>query len=226
MCSIITSIWCLWFEVELTASNGYDNDIVSQCKDEYYGYDIMEKTWINYNLTEVQVEQLDGTNNQVYSPPTNDSYGDDVSVSARFIISVILSYVIGVLFWQPIIILAKSAYKLIKIERNPNKFNEAILFYHPKNFVHSEQIRHASTILGDEIMTAVNLDTNDSDAAVQSETTDIMEQNEDTGEVVMNNDMDIDESNVASKNMDDGTNLNENQFLDALTPKQEKGENN
>lgn len=58
LCAVITSLWCLWFDVMLNAENEFDDDVTSECSD---GIDIPEKAWANFNLTQGWVLNITGT---------------------------------------------------------------------------------------------------------------------------------------------------------------------
>ena len=136
LCAVITSLWCLWFEVEnIDFINEYENNITNlNCSQSVYG-SISLKTWLNYNLTVSAIDNIllssvnDDNFYNVYNPPSGDSFGDSLDVSTRFLISVCISYFLSVFLWQPLIIGIKSFLTLINYLKNPNKVNEALLFY-------------------------------------------------------------------------------------------------
>ena len=135
LCAIITSIWCLWFEVEnIDYVNEYGSEISgANCSDSVYG-SIPMKSWLNYNLTANAINDIilntDPTLlKTVYNPPSGDSFGDSMEVSTRFLIAVVLSYLLSVFLWQPLIIAIKSFITLLRYLKNPDKVNEALLFY-------------------------------------------------------------------------------------------------
>ena len=134
-CAIVTTIWCLWFETELILENEYYNSTeinlytYNQCV-QYIPLILQ----LNYNATESEINgilnQFDGT---VYNPPENDSYGDDLDVSSRFLFTVFFSYMFSVFVWNPILLALKSIYKLYHLNKNPHHINEGKLFYEDKN---------------------------------------------------------------------------------------------
>lgn len=145
-CAIVTSLWCLWFDVVLDASNGYENDIISNCTGDYEGYDVSEKTFLNWNETQEWLDSINGTYMSVYNPPEGDSFDTifginaDLTVSQRFMLATAISYLLAIFFWQPIILLLKSMWKLRSLMRNPDQLNEAILFYDANNLVNLDEI--------------------------------------------------------------------------------------
>ena len=72
------------------------------------------------------------TNGQsLYGPTAGDSYSNNgMSVSSRFLITVFLSYCLSVFFWQPLILGLRAWMLLRKLEKNPDKITEALLFLH------------------------------------------------------------------------------------------------
>ena len=103
-CALITSIWCIWFDLQLSATNGYENDIESQCTNNKT-YDIEYKIIYNYNLTQYSVSSIDGTTENGYEPPNeSDSFADNLDVSTRFILAVLYSYILAMFFWQPLVL--------------------------------------------------------------------------------------------------------------------------
>lgn len=145
-CAIVTTIFCVWFDVELKMQNEYQQDIdASQCNDTYY--DIPETVWLDYNATQTDINnilsQYVGYGGDIeytpYNPQNeNDSFGDDVSISMRFILTCILSYIFSLFFFAPIKLYIKSLYRLLKYVRKPNKINEALLFYDNKYLMNIE----------------------------------------------------------------------------------------
>ena len=77
--------------------------------------------WLNYNITQMKVTEIDGTIIEVYNPPANDSFGNNIGVSYRFILAVVLSYSLSVCLWHPIVILIKSYLLLEKFKSKKNE---------------------------------------------------------------------------------------------------------
>ena len=135
MCGIVTSIWCLWFDMELHFENNVN--VESKCnKGDYnYGYDISQKQWLNYYQTEVNISNLTGITIPNYDVIEGDSFGDDLNVSERFMFAVFISFLLGVFVWQPLTILIKSILKLRSLIKNPDQVDEAFLLFDKKNLV-------------------------------------------------------------------------------------------
>ena len=67
-----------------------------------HGIDISEQTWLNYNATAEQVLLLNGSTTQLYIPPANNSFGENLEVSTKFMLAVFVSHIC---LWQPLIML-------------------------------------------------------------------------------------------------------------------------
>ena len=106
ICAIITSLWCVYFDVILDARN--ENSVESECIDYDIDFDISEKDWLNYNATEEYIANLTSQYYTPYDPPEGDSWGEDIETSDRFLYTVLTSYIISIVFWQPVIYFAKS----------------------------------------------------------------------------------------------------------------------
>ena len=155
LCAIITTIWCLWFDARLNTTNNYQNKIdhyVHECGN-IYGDDQSEtlyvtplKTVLNYNETENAINQilyeLHQNGDSLYYPPSGDSFDNNMEISRRFLLCVLISYLLSVFFWQPIIIAIKSLIRLIilskKRKKNQNKINEATYAYFYRLNVNSD----------------------------------------------------------------------------------------
>ena len=141
LCAIITSLWCLWFDAQLFLGNNYESEIdyySTNCSSSLYTYTtyastsvVPYKTYLNYNLTETEMDFiLSNFDGYLYSPPSsNDSFGDNYNVAQRFLLCVLLSYILSVFFWQPIILAIKSAWLLRSYVKNPDRFTEGSFFY-------------------------------------------------------------------------------------------------
>ena len=140
MCAIITSIWCLWFEMKLTLENEYQQDIdeiVDSCNDDGITFvNIPLKTMINYNTTQSDMDTFyqwfEENGNSLYTPPSSsDSFSgnDAMKVSSRFLLCVLYAYLLSVFLWQPIAIAIKSMLRLRSLSKNPDQVSEALLFY-------------------------------------------------------------------------------------------------
>ena len=95
---------------------------------------ISQQTWLSYNATQLDVNRLLALNDEYYSPynpPTNDTFGSNMTTSLRFIYTVLLSYVVSVFITQPLIIFIKTLLKYRKYSKQEyrNKiFGEHLLF--------------------------------------------------------------------------------------------------
>ena len=129
LCACITTIWCIWFEMELKLSNFYQNKIDGAGRNGEY---IELETMINYNQTQKSMNDAETEWRQngrsMYNPPKGDSFGVD-TVAARFLLSVFLSYFLSVFLWQPLLLALKSMKRLKNISDKPDRVNEALLFY-------------------------------------------------------------------------------------------------
>ena len=139
MCGIVTTIWCLWFDIKLNYENNVN--IESQCIDNNYGYDISQKQWLNYYQTESNITNITGVTIMNYDIIEGDSFGDDLNVSERFMLAVFTSFFLGVFLWQPLTLLIKSLLKLRSLIKNPDQVNEAFLLFDKKNLVDLNQLK-------------------------------------------------------------------------------------
>ena len=145
LCAGVTTLWCMWFDFQIFATNEYE-DVMKKFTDECNSHSNIPLTSrINYNYTQERVLSRNGTFDSNYHRPRGDldSFGDDVSVSDRFLLAVFLSYFLGVAFWHPLIVALKSMYKLKKIHDKPKILREALLFYDSKNLVDLHEIESA-----------------------------------------------------------------------------------
>ena len=148
MCAIITTIWCLWFEMQLEMTNNYTTKINSQIANcslySINGYgesnlQIALKTVINGNVTQYEMDDIfdyySANGNSLYKPTnSNDSFASGaMDVTIRFLVCVLISYLLSIFVWQPLIIAIKSALKLRSLNKHPDRINEAALFYHETN---------------------------------------------------------------------------------------------
>lgn len=139
LCAFVTTLYCLWFDYEIRVKyNEYREDIMSNCTDGYnYNYDIDLESVLNYNATQTVIDNINGTLSNDYQPPVDDSFGEGLRVSVRFLISVALSYILGVFVWQPLVLLLRSYCKLRLYRKNPNYLTEANLFFNEKYLIQS-----------------------------------------------------------------------------------------
>ena len=137
LCAIITTVWCLWFDGTLNVANQYQNEIA--LFDECDGDIIPLKTMINYNTSQTQMDQMlfdfEQNGNSFYQPPSGDafdsSYGADdarMAVSTRFLLCVLLSYVLSVFLWQPLFIAIQSLIQTLRLNPLTDKIDEGTLF--------------------------------------------------------------------------------------------------
>ena len=137
ICTIVTAIWCSWFELKLNIKNNHDGqviDVLNTCNYTDNTNSISIKTWINYNVTESVIKSIfdeyHENGNSVYNPPATDSFSTSgMSISARFMICVTISYLLSIFLWQPIIIAIKSLIKTIKLSNNRDLLIQQLLFY-------------------------------------------------------------------------------------------------
>ena len=164
-CAIITTIWCLWFESTLIVSNEFDDQLTKyhECSisDEWQYANVYHvndheknivplKLWFNYNSTQDHIEKIMSAFDGIaYEPPTNDTFGDNLKVSSRFLLCVFLSYLLSVFFWNPIRIALMTILKLRKYLNNPDKIGEAKLFY-------NEQHRRTAATVRSSTITAIS----------------------------------------------------------------------
>ena len=132
----ITTVYCIWFDVKLNATNELEQVINSTQCDENTYYDIPEKTWIEYNLTEEYIFSLLNSSDYYtpYDPPEYDSFGDGITTTQRFFYQLFLAYTISVFFTQPLILLIKAMCKFKKYRKKDNVImDESLLFYKNKS---------------------------------------------------------------------------------------------
>ena len=142
LCAIITSVLCIWFEVDLDFTNMYDNQVaLSQCNDTYL--DISAQTWINWNTTQIYIdtEMISDYYTAYESVNPNDSFGENFDTSFRFLLTVFWSYILGLFLWQPLAIGLKTMYHLKKYSKDSVYLSEALLFYHEKHLVNFDSIQ-------------------------------------------------------------------------------------
>lgn len=142
LCAGVTTIWCMWFDYQIFATNEYE-ETMKHFNDECDSHlNIPLTSRINYNYTQKRVSSINGTFRRRYHRPRGDfdSFGDDVSVSDRFLLAVFLSYFFSVLFWHPLIVVLKSMYKLKKVHDKPKVLTQALLFYDSKNLIDLHKI--------------------------------------------------------------------------------------
>ena len=72
MAAIIVTLFCIYFDVSLFGTNQVSAINHSQCPDTYY--DIPEKIFIEYNLTQIAINDiLSQPNYTPYNPPNSDN---------------------------------------------------------------------------------------------------------------------------------------------------------
>ena len=169
ICAIITTLWCIWFEVNTSPNNTYESEFEKynnlNCTNSDI-YDIIPlKTRLNYNITMSAIDEYIAngyaTGVNVYEPPHNDSWNDHYDVSTRFLLTVLLSYLLSVFLWQPLLLAFKSFWYLIKYLNNPNKINEGLLFYQTKFSDKSKQNSPGSNNVNDSDVYFDNINKND-----------------------------------------------------------------
>ena len=62
-CGIITTLWCLWFDIMIDAkiSDELELSVLSECEDSEKYIDIPVKSWLNYNGTSNAVSVINGS---------------------------------------------------------------------------------------------------------------------------------------------------------------------
>ena len=134
LCAIITTIYCLFFDLIFIANNEWN--IESECRSDLNEYienvDISDQTWQNYNATQNAINELVGEYYTAYSPASRyDSWGNNMETANRFLLTVINSYILSLFIWGPLIQLGfaiKNYFGVSKmfnaIEANVNKPNK------------------------------------------------------------------------------------------------------
>ena len=131
-CAIITTIYCVYFDVILNATNL--NEIESQCIDSGYdiAYDVSEIDWINYNKTAEYIHNIASQYYSPYNPPGGDTWGEDIETSDRFVTSIFTSYIMGLFIWGPIVyfLLSYRRYRYIsnkinQVEQHAKKYKQS-----------------------------------------------------------------------------------------------------
>ena len=153
LCAVITTLWCLWFELNVMTRNGYDDEI------EYYQSTcngdvsiIPLKINLNYNETQIEINEFLNTfKGYYYTPPSkSDSFNDNWDVTTRFLTSVFLAYILSVFFWNPLIIGIKALIKLRNYKNDRKQTNGELMFYNSAQYDnHGDNIYSNSNIMNE-----------------------------------------------------------------------------
>ena len=73
---------------------------MSLCEEN--NYDMSAINWLEYNLTISQVENILDGNTARFNPPNDDSFGDNLSSTNRWLLSIATSYVMSVFVTGPL----------------------------------------------------------------------------------------------------------------------------
>ena len=111
-------------------TNMHETEIISQCNDarpDLMNIDISEKTFINYNRTEMALDYaLDVMDTRTFIPNENDQFASDISSSRSWIISLVVSSLMSMIIFSPILIYLKQYFKILTW--NPDKVDETYYF--------------------------------------------------------------------------------------------------
>ena len=96
-CTVIALYWVIQFDEIIDARNDSETGSCSN------NYDMSAIDWINFNTSQSDVEKILNENPAVFDPPKNDSFGENVTSTNRWLISIAVSYSISVFITGPII---------------------------------------------------------------------------------------------------------------------------
>ena len=90
--------WVIQFDQVLDARN---NSFFSECNDNFNDMSITD--WLNYNKTENDISKILNSDPSLFNPPDNDSFGDNITSTDRWLLSIFLSYNMSIFISTPII---------------------------------------------------------------------------------------------------------------------------
>jgi len=138
-CAIITSIYCIYFELDKNGSNSISAD--STCKDSI---DISEKLYLSKNASEAKILSLLAQSYTNYHPSSSDSFGD-LPTANRFILQVFLSFVESSIIWSPLILYLQSFIKVLLYYRNPSKMKQRKKLFDQQQLIDVDILHNATT---------------------------------------------------------------------------------
>ena len=83
------------FDVLAEAKNGDTESVTSKCNYTWLGFavDVSQKALINYNISQEALNAwLKTDHSQAYEPPANDSFGNDITTTNRWLIAMGLAF--------------------------------------------------------------------------------------------------------------------------------------
>ena len=124
--------FALRFDFLAKGDNKYDSQIVSECNDyrnDYANIDIPEEMFMNHNLTQDAMQyELKHTDKSTFEANENDSFGDDISSSATWILSLFVSSLLSMIIFSPILIYLKQYFRVLTWKKD--KIDETFYFTH------------------------------------------------------------------------------------------------
>ena len=120
--------WVIQFDQILDARNDSGESICSN------GLDYSALDWLSYNTSADDVSSIINANPAVFDPPDDDSFGDDITSTDRWLISIITSYSLSVFITGPIIAFFMQSKRICMYD--PHKdINEEYFFSLYESFV-------------------------------------------------------------------------------------------
>ena len=164
MCVIVTTVWCVYFETtHLNIENEYANEIESatciNVNSSTIKYAISEETWINYNQTQMEIENIlkngnisdDWYINRLTANEERNSFGDNLSLLDRFLIELVISFLLSIFVYSPLIALFYPVlFNFYMYKKNPNKLTEGKFFSENNGFSRVAKILDLDTDKVDE----------------------------------------------------------------------------
>ena len=131
----VITIYCVFFNFYHSKSiNHYQTSIKSNCSvisynnSDYYDYyqdfnvsnvDVDLESWINYNYTQSCInKELNSFDGSIYKPSSNDSFGNNLTVGNRFLLSVVYSILLSSFVYMPLTGLAEAIWCVVKKKRS------------------------------------------------------------------------------------------------------------
>ena len=112
--------WGLRFDQLAHANNGYFESYESKCTNiTSLDIDVSQQTKINYNLSEYTLnEWLSNDNSQVYEPPNGDSFGNNMTTTARWVISLMLAFLYDLFVIYFVKLIFSSFFTIFTFDKN------------------------------------------------------------------------------------------------------------
>ena len=88
-----------------------------------------------YTGTQDAIDALTSEYYSPYHPPHGDSFGENITTSDRFLMSSLLSFLLGIFFWQPLILLFFAWLINCYYSGHPQMLHEGLFFLNDENLV-------------------------------------------------------------------------------------------